>query len=67
MRLRKFIGGMALIVFSLIYYWFAISIALARLPDLATGWHLVFYFFVVVIWFIPCAALIRWVYQGRRA
>lgn len=60
-RLRKFIGGVALIVFSVAYYSFAISVALARLPDLATYWHLLFYLVAVVIWFIPSAVLIRWV------
>lgn len=60
-RLRKFIGGLALIVFSVAYYSFAISVALARLPDLAMYWHLLFYLLTVVIWFIPSAALIRWV------
>lgn len=64
LRLRKFIGGLTLIVFSLLYYWFVISIALARLPDLATLWHLVFYFFSVVIWFVPSAAIIRWTQAG---
>jgi hypothetical protein len=66
-RLRKFIGGLALIVFSLLYYWFVISIAMVRLPGLATPWHILFYFISVVIWFIPCAAIIRWAQAGGRA
>ena len=64
LRLRKFIGGFALILFSIIYYWLAISIALVRLPDLALVWHLLFYFISVVIWFVPSAALIRWISAG---
>jgi hypothetical protein len=64
-RLRKLIGGTALILFSLAYYAFAISVAIVRLPGLATHWHLVFYFFTVVIWFIPCALLIRWMLAPR--
>jgi hypothetical protein len=59
-RLRKFIGAIALIVFSLAYYAFAISVALARLPDLALPWHLLFYLVTVAIWFVPCALIIRW-------
>ena len=59
-RLRKFIVGVGLIVFSLAYYAFVISVAIVRLPGLAVPWHLLFYFIAVVIWFIPCAALIRW-------
>lgn len=64
-RLRKLIGSIALIVYSLAFYWFAISIALARLPGVATGWHLVFYFFTVVIWFLPAAVIVRWIQTGR--
>ena len=61
LRTRKFIGGLALIVFSLIFYTFAISVALARLPGLALGWHLLFYLLTVLIWFIPAALIIRWI------
>jgi Protein of unknown function (DUF2842) len=64
-RLRKFIGGLALIAFSLVYYAFAITVAVARLPSLATPWHLLFYLLAVVIWFIPCAILIRWMLAPR--
>jgi hypothetical protein len=64
-RLRKLLGGTALILFSLAYYAFAISVAIARLPGLATPWHILFYFVTVVIWFIPCAALIRWMLAPR--
>ena len=58
---RKFVGGVGLVVFSIVYYLFVISVALARLPDLATGWHILFYFVSVVIWFIPSALIIRWI------
>ncbi len=64
-RLRKLLGGTALILFSLAYYAFAISVAIARLPELATPWHILFYFVTVVIWFIPCALLIRWILAPR--
>jgi len=64
-RMRKFVGGLALVVYSLAYYSFAISVALARLPDLATGWHLLFYVVTVVIWFIPAALIVRWVQLAR--
>jgi hypothetical protein len=63
--MRKLIGSIALIVYSLAFYWFAISIALARLPDLATVWHLLFYFLTVVIWFLPAAIIVRWIQTGR--
>lgn len=63
---RKFIGGISLVVFSVIYYSFVITVALARLPNLATGWHILFYFLSVVIWFIPSALIIRWIGPGKQ-
>lgn len=66
-RLRKFLGSMALVLFSLTYYWFAISVALARLPDLAIGWHLLFYLVTVIIWFIPAAMIVRWIQLSGKA
>ena len=58
---RKFVGSLTLIGFSLIYYLFVISVAIARLPGLAMPWHLLFYFLSVVVWFIPSALIIRWI------
>ena len=63
--LRKLIGGAALILFSVVYYALVITIAIARLPALATPWHMLFYCAAVVIWFIPCAVLIRWTLAPR--
>ena len=64
-RLRKFVGSMALVLFSLAFYWFAISVALARLPDLPIGWHLLFYLLTVIVWFIPAALIVRWIQLAR--
>lgn len=58
---RKFVGSLALIGFSLIYYLFVISVAIARLPGLAMPWHLLFYFLSVAVWFVPSALIIRWI------
>ena len=65
-RLRKLIGSLALILFSVAYFWFAITVAIMRLPELATGWHLLFYFLATAIWMIPCAALIWWIQAPQR-
>jgi Protein of unknown function (DUF2842) len=59
-RLRKFIGSLALIGFSLAYYWFVISVAIVRLPGYALPWHLLFYLLSVVVWFGPSALIVRW-------
>jgi hypothetical protein len=60
-RSRRRIGGLAIAGFSIFYYLFVITVALARLPGLELPWHLLFYFLSVVIWFIPCAAIVSWV------
>lgn len=65
-RLKKFIGSIALIGFSLIYYAFVISVAIARLPALAMPWHLLFYFLSVVVWFGPSALIVSWMLRPRR-
>jgi Protein of unknown function (DUF2842) len=65
-RLKKLIGSVALLVFSLAYFWFAISIAIARLPGLATGWHLLFYLVVTLIWLVPSGAIVYWMQSPPR-
>ena len=65
-RLRKLIGSVALVVFSIAYFWIAITIAIVRLPGLATPWHLLFYFVVTLIWLIPSGAIIYWVQAPPR-
>ena len=65
-RLKKLIGSMALLAFSLVYFWFAISVAIMRLPGLATPWHLLFYFIATLIWMLPCAAIIYWIQRPPR-
>lgn len=65
-RLKKLIGSVALVVFSLAYFWFVISVAMMRLPGLATPWHLLFYMLATLIWMAPCAAIIYWVQSPPR-
>jgi len=59
-RTRKFIGVMAMVVFTVFYLWFTITVAIMRLPGTALGLQLAFYFLVAVIWFAVCAAIIWW-------
>ena len=65
-RLRKLIGSVALVVFSLAWFWFAITVAIVRLPGLATPWHLLFYLVTTLIWMVPCMAIIWWIQAPRR-
>ena len=66
-RLRKLLGSIALVLFSIAYFWFAITVAIMRLPELATGWHLLFYFLATVVWMIPSGAIIWWIQAPPRS
>jgi len=59
-RTRKFLGVMAMVVFTVFYLWFAITVAITRLPGTALGLQLAFYFVVAALWFAVCAAIIWW-------
>jgi hypothetical protein len=59
-RARKFIGTLLFVAFSICYFFFAISVAIARLPDTSTATQLLFYFVATLIWFVVCAIIIRW-------
>ena len=65
-RLRKLVGSVALVVFSILYFWFAMTVAIMRLPGVATGWHLLFYLATTLIWMIPSGAIIYWIQAPRR-
>jgi hypothetical protein len=62
---RKKYGGLALAAFTILYYWLDVLLALRILLPLALPWHILFYFVSVVVWFIPSAALIWWIGQGK--
>ncbi len=57
---RKFIGIMAMVFFSILYFWIIVSVAIVRLQDTSTAVQLVFYFLVSAVWFVVCALIIWW-------
>jgi Mn2+/Fe2+ NRAMP family transporter len=59
-RIRKLIGTTLFVGFSLTYFFFVISVALARLPGTPLGLHLLFYVAVTGLWVLVCAFIIRW-------
>ncbi len=59
-RTRKLIGTVAFVTGSLVYFSFAISIALVRLPGTSIGTQLLFYAVTTALWLFPGALLIRW-------
>ncbi|MDZ4791196.1 MAG: DUF2842 domain-containing protein [Hyphomicrobiales bacterium] len=59
-RTRKLLGTIAIVSFSSLYFFVAITIALARLPDTSVLVQMAFYFVTTLIWFIFAAAVIYW-------
>jgi hypothetical protein len=42
------------------FYFFVITVAIARLPGSAIGVHLLFYLAATLIWFVFAGLLVRW-------
>ncbi len=59
-RARKFVGVLAMVAFTVFYLWFIVTVAIVNLPGTSIWLQLAFYFFVSVVWFAVCAALIWW-------
>jgi hypothetical protein len=59
-RQRKLIGTVIFVAGSVSYFFMAITIAIARLPDTSMGVQLLFYLVTTLIWFFFSALLIRW-------
>ncbi len=59
-RLKKLIGTAAFVAGSIFYFFFAITVAIARLPGTSLGAQLLFYLVTTLIWFFFGALLIRW-------
>ncbi len=59
-RTRKAIGTALFVAFSIFYFLFVISVALARLPGTSTGAQLLFYLVSILPWFAVSAVIVRW-------
>lgn len=59
-RQRKLAGTAVFIAGSALYFFVTITIAIARLPGLPLGVHLLFYLVITLIWAFFSALLIRW-------
>ncbi len=59
-RQRKFVGTVIFVTGSVFYVFFAITVAIARLPGTSMGVQLLFYLVTTLIWIFPSALLIRW-------
>jgi len=65
-RLRKLIGGIALVVFVSLYALTVMTVAAAKLPGTSQLTQLVFYAVAGLAWVIPAAALIAWMQKSSR-
>jgi hypothetical protein len=59
-RTRKLIGTMIFVLGSASYFFFIITVAVARLPGTTMGTQLLFYLVTTLIWLFFAGILIRW-------
>ncbi len=59
-RQRKLAGTVIFVAGSVFYFFFAITVAMARLPGTPMWVQLLFYLVTTLIWLVPSALLIRW-------
>lgn len=66
-RLRKFLGMIALVTLVVVYALVAMTIAAAKLPD-APGYVQGLYYVVAgLLWVVPAGAIIAWMQRPARA
>lgn len=63
-RLRKFIGMIALVALVIIYALVATTVAAARLADAGALVHLVYFLVTGLLWVLPAMLIIKWM-AGR--
>jgi hypothetical protein len=59
-RTRKLIGTMIFVLGSASYFFFIITVAIARLPGTTMGTQLLFYLVITLIWLFFAGILVRW-------
>ncbi|WP_040676609.1 DUF2842 domain-containing protein [Nitratireductor pacificus] len=59
-RLRKFIGMLALLALVAIYAILSTAIAVAQLAESGPLVHLAYFFFTGLLWVLPAMVVIRW-------
>lgn len=63
-RLKKFIGMIALVALVVIYALISTAIAVAQLADKSALVHLAFYLFGGLLWVLPAMLIIKWM-EGK--
>ena len=59
-RTRKLIGTMIFVLGSVSYFFFMITVAVARLPGTTMGAQLLFYLVITLVWLFFAGILVRW-------
>jgi Na+/phosphate symporter len=59
-RLKKLVGTALFAIGTVCFYFFVITVAIARLPGTPASVHLLFYLIATLIWFLLAGLLIRW-------
>jgi hypothetical protein len=65
-RLKKLIGTALFVTGTVLFYFFVITVAIARLPSSPIGVHLLFYLVTTLIWFLLVGLLVRWMQKPAR-
>ncbi len=63
-RLRKFIGMLALVVLVVVYALVSTAVAVAQLADKGALVHLAYYVVSGLLWVLPAMVLIKWM-EGK--
>ena len=59
-RTKKLVGTFIFVFGSCSYFFFVVTVAIARLPDTAMSTQLLFYLVTTLIWLVFAGILIRW-------
>lgn len=64
---RKFIGMIVLVVFVVVYAFFAMVIGDMSLQNTGMVWRIVYYAIAGLVWVIPAGAIIWWMEKGGKS
>lgn len=66
-RLKKFVGMLALVALVIVYALVSTAIAVSQLADKSAIVHLAFYLFSGLLWVLPAMLIIKWMEGKPRA
>ena len=66
-RMKKLVGTTVFVAGSLCYFFFVMTVAVARLPDTPMSTQLLFYLATTLIWLFFAGILVRWMQRPGSA